>query len=245
MTRLLTPGEMEAELRQIGAVRYHNLHPFHRLLHSGQCTKAQVQAWALNRYAYQSAIPIKDSIVMSRIEEPELRREWRQRIIDHDGDKGRRGGIEKWISLATGVGLEREIVLEKRGILPATNFAVGAYIDFVRSRTLLEAIASSLTELFSPTVISERISGMLAHYDFITKETMAYFTARPPQASRDADFALGYVKTNAHTPEQQVAALAALTFKCDVLWAMLDALYHAYVAPGHVPPGAWRPEGSM
>ena len=115
-------------------------------------------------------------------------------------------------------------------------------MHFVREKTLLEAIASSLTELFSPQIISERVDGMLKSYDFVSAETLAYFSKRPPQAQRDADFALDYVKRNASTPEQQQAVLEALEFKCDVLWAMLDALYHAYVAPGHIPPGAFVPK---
>jgi pyrroloquinoline-quinone synthase len=131
-----------------------------------------------------------------------------------------------------------------RGALPATRFAVEAYVRFVRERSLLEAVASSLTELFSPTIISERVAGMLAGYDFISRETLAYFNARLTQAPRDADYALAYVRREARTPEQQAAALAALEFKCDVLWAQLDALYAAYVEPGHIPPGAFRPEGA-
>jgi coenzyme PQQ biosynthesis protein C len=129
-----------------------------------------------------------------------------------------------------------------RGALPATRFAVGAYVNFVRENTLLEAIASSLTELFSPQIISERVEGMLRGYDFITAETLAYFAKRPPQAQRDSDFALDYVRRHARTPAEQEAVLKALEFKCDVLWAMLDALYHAYVAPKHVPPGAFVPK---
>jgi len=127
------------------------------------------------------------------------------------------------------------------GALPATRFAVEAYVRFVAERSLLEAVASSLTEMFSPTIISERVAGMLAGYDFISRETLAYFNARLAQAPRDADFALDYVKREARTPEQQQAVLAALEFKCGVLWAQLDALYHAYVDPGHPPPGAFRP----
>jgi len=127
-------------------------------------------------------------------------------------------------------------------LLPSTRFAVEAYVLFVREKTLLEAIASSLTEMFSPVIISERMAGMLANYDFVTPETLIYFDKRPPQAERDAGFALNFVKRNARTPEQQQAVLAALEFKCTVLWAMLDALYHAYVAPKQVPPGAFMPE---
>ena len=130
-----------------------------------------------------------------------------------------------------------------RGLLPATRFAVDAYVRFVREKTLLEAIASSLTELFSPQIISERVEGMLASYSFVTRETLAYFDKRPPQAARDADFALDYCKANARTPEQQQQVLAALEFKCSVLWAMCDALHHAYVDPKEIPPGAFVPEG--
>jgi pyrroloquinoline quinone biosynthesis protein D len=242
MTRLLSPSELESDLKQVGATRYHNLHPFHRLLHSGQCSVGQVRAWALNRYYYQSMIPVKDATVLARMEQSELRRAWCQRIIDHDGDDTTPSGIEKWLKLAEGVGLHRDDVIALRGVLPATRFAVNAYVDFCAKRPLLEAIASSLTEMFSPQIIGERVSGMLAHYPFITPATLAYFTARPTQAKRDADFALDYVKTNAKTPEQQQAVIAALSFKCDVLWAQLDALYAAYVLPGHIPPGALRPE---
>jgi pyrroloquinoline-quinone synthase len=126
--------------------------------------------------------------------------------------------------------------------LPGTRFAADAYVRFVRERPLLEAVASSLTELFSPAIIGERVAGMLANYAFVTRETLAYFDKRPPQAKRDSDFALDYVRRHATTAETQAAVMAALEFKCDVLWAMLDALYHAYVAPKHVPPGAFVPE---
>ena len=109
-------------------------------------------------------------------------------------------------------------------------------------RALLEAIASSLTEMFSPQIIGERVAGMLAGYDFVTRETLAYFDKRPPQARATP---ISRSITSSGTPdtaEQQQQVLAALEFKCDVLWAMLDALYHAYVAPRHVPPGAFVPE---
>jgi coenzyme PQQ biosynthesis protein C len=240
--KLMSPAELEAALRDIGARRYHNLHPFHRLLHGGKCTKGQVQAWALNRYYYQASIPLKDANLIARCDDSALRREWRSRLVDHDGEREGDGGIARWLKLTDGVGLARDDVTSLRGLLPATRFAVDAYVRFVREKTLLEAVASSLTELFSPTIISERIAGMLANYDFVTRETMAYFDKRPPQAARDSEFALDYVKRYAVTPPGQQAALAALEFKCDVLWAMLDALYHAYVAPRHVPPGAFVPE---
>ncbi|MDP4002506.1 pyrroloquinoline-quinone synthase PqqC [Methylobacterium sp. NEAU K] len=239
--RLLSPDELEAALRDIGARRYHILHPFHRLLHDGKLSKDQVRAWALNRYYYQAMIPVKDAAVLARMTDASLRRIWRQRIVDHDGDHPGDGGIERWLKLAEGVGFDRDYVLSTRGILSATKFSVEAYVHFVSEKSLLEAIASSLTEMFSPTIISERVAGMLKNYDFITKETLAYFDKRLTQAPRDADFALDYVKTHATTPELQRQAMAALTFKCNVLWTQLDALYFAYVAPGMIPPDAWRP----
>lgn len=242
MTVLLSESELEARLRDIGAKRYHHLHPFHKLLHAGKLNKGQVQAWAMNRYYYQCMIPVKDAAILSRMTDAGLRREWRQRIIDHDGEREGDGGIVRWIALTDGLGLDRNYVESLQGILPATRFAVEAYVHFVRERTLLEAIASSLTEMFSPTIIADRVQGMLANYDFISKETLAYFDKRLTQAPRDADFALAYVKKNATRPDQQKAALDALTFKCDVLWAQLDALHHAYVEPGHIPPGAFKPD---
>jgi coenzyme PQQ biosynthesis protein C len=238
---LLSPEELDARLRDIGARRYHNLHPFHRMLHGGQCSIGQVQAWALNRYYYQAMIPIKDASLIARCEDPAVRREWRHRLADHDGESEHDGGIARWLKLTDGLGLDRDLVISTRGLLPGTRFAVEAYVHFVRERSLLEAVASSLTELFSPGIISERVAGMLRNYDFVTRETLGYFDKRPPQAARDSDFALAYVKRHATTPETQQAALAALEFKCDVLWAMLDALYHAYVAPRQRPPGAFAP----
>ena len=238
----LSADDLEAALRQIGAERYHNLHPFHKMLHNGELTKPQVQAWALNRYCYQDAIPVKDATILARMDSAELRREWRQRIEDHDGQAAGDGGIARWLALTDGLGLDRAYVESKSGALPATKFAVGAYIAFTRDKSLLEAIASSLTELFSPKIISERVSGMLRNYDFVNEETLAYFEKRLTQAPRDSDFALDYVKQHAQTAEQQQLVLDALYFKCSVLWAQLDALYHAYVAPGHIPPDAFVPE---
>ncbi len=237
----LSPEGLEAALRDIGARRYHIHHPFHKRLHAGQLSRGQVQAWALNRYYYQSQIPIKDAVMISRLPTPSLRREWRRRLIDHDGAEEGTGGLERWLKLAEGVGLDRAYVETTEGVLPATRFAVDAYVHWVRDRSLLEAVASSLTELFSPKIIAERVSGMLANYDWITAETLAYFTPRLTQAPDDSAFALAYVKSHAVTVEQQQAVLASLVFKCDVLWSQLDALYLAYVDPRLPPPGAFMP----
>jgi pyrroloquinoline-quinone synthase len=241
---MLSADALEAALRAIGAERYHNRHPFHQLLHAGKLERGQVQAWALNRYYYQRQIPIKDASLIARLPTAELRRAWRARLVDHDGDGTAPGGIERWLKLAEGVGLDRTYVESTAGILPTTRFAVDAYVHFVRDRSLLEAVASSLTELFSPGIIAERVEGMLKGYSFITMDTLAYFRPRLTQAPRDADFALAYVKAEAKTREAQEAVLAALRFKCDVLWSQLDGLYLAYVEPRLVPPGAFVPEGA-
>jgi pyrroloquinoline-quinone synthase len=238
---LRTAEELEGVLRRIGAERYHDKHPFHRLLHGGRLTRGQVQAWALNRYYYQSRIPMKDSALMARIADPELRREWSRRVIDHDGAREGQGGVARWLKLCVAVGLDEAMVRREEGILPATRFAVDAYVRFVSEKSLTEAIASSLTELFSPGIIRERVTGMLAGYDFIDEETLAYFKPRLNQAPRDAEFALAYVKEHARTPEERRKVCEALLFKCDVLWSQLDALNHAYVLRGGIPPGCFAP----
>jgi pyrroloquinoline-quinone synthase len=242
MSDLLSAQELESRLREIGATRYHNLHPFHHLLHGGELNKGQVKAWALNRYCYQSVIPRKDAALMSRLNDRELRREWLHRILDHDGFGDDPGGIERWLVLTDGLGLNRAYVVSMEGALPATRLAVESYVRFVSERPTLDGIASSLTELFAPAIHRERISGMLESYSFISDDVMAYFRKRLTQAPRDVEFALGYVKREANTPERQKAVLDALRFKCDVLWTQLDALHFAYVEPGYVPPGAFVPK---
>ena len=239
----LSPNALEAALRAIGAERYHDKHPFHRMMYSGKLTRGQIQAWALNRYYYQCRIPAKDASLIARLPTSELRRAWRSRLIDHDGtgDPAKPGGIERWLRLAEGVGLDRDYVASTRGLLPATRFAVDAYVIFVRDQSLLDAVASSLTEMFSPTIIAERVEGMLANYDFIHQDTLSYFQPRLTQAPQDVRFALDYCKEHARTRAEQEGVLAALRFKCDVLWVQMDALHHAYVAPKHVPPGAFVP----
>lgn len=241
MSNLDSAEALENRLREIGAERYHNNHPFHHLMRDGKLSKGQLQAWALNRYYYQSRIPIKDATLMARVVDPELRRIWSQRVVDHDGTNEGQGGINKWIHLCVRLGLSREYVMSEQGILPATKFAVDAYVNFVREKSLFEAIASSLTEMFSPMIISERTSAMLKQYDFIDADTLSYFQARMDQAPRDADFALAYVKAHATTPESRQQVCAALEFKTSMLWAQLDALYFAYVTPALPPHGAFVP----
>jgi len=238
---LLTPEEFEAAMRAVGAERYHDKHIFHKMLHGGQLNKGQVQAWALNRYCYQDAVPRKDAALMARTDDRELRREWISRIHDHDGLGEELGGIERWLVLTDGLGLDRAYVISKQGALPATRFAVEAYVRYVTEQPLTVAVASSLTELFAPKIHRERISGMLENYSFISDDVMAYFKRRLTQAPKDADFALDYIKRHAKTRDEQNACIEAVKFKCNVLWAQLDALYLAYVQ-GMIPPGAFVPK---
>lgn len=237
---ILSEAEFVARFRAIGEERYHHKHPFHELMHEGKLTRGQLQAWALNRYAYQSRIPIKDAAILARSDDPDFRRVWRKRILDHDGDGTRPGGIEKWLRLVEATGLSRDRVIRSEGILPATQYAVEAYVRFVQSRTLLEAVASSLTELFSSDLIALRMDRLREHYPWLSNG-LDYFQGRISEAPEDANFALAWVVEHARTRGEQELALAALKAKCDILWAMLDAIYFAYVLPGWPPPGSFRP----
>ena len=239
--RKLSPEQLRQALRDIGAERYHDQHPFHRLMRDGKLTRGQIQAWALNRYYYQSRIPAKDATLIARLPSSALRRAWRTRLVDHDGSAPGEGGVARWLNLAERVGLDRAYVESTQGLLPATRFAVDAYIAFVRDRSVLEAVASCLTEMFSPTIIAERVSGMLANYDWIKPDTLDYFTPRLTQAPKDVDFALDYIDEHARSRPEQEQVLGALRYKCDILWAQLDALHFAYVEPGWIPPGAFVP----
>jgi coenzyme PQQ biosynthesis protein C len=241
MSQLDSAEELEQALLRIGEEMYHDKHPFHVRMNAGELTRGQLQAWALNRYYYQINIPIKDATLMARLWDPDMRRAWRHRILDHDGMGEDEGGIVRWYRLCDDLGLDRDYVVSLDGLLPATRFAVDAYTHFVGERSILEAIASSLTELFSPGAISVRVPAMLRGYDYVTSETLSYFEKRLTQAPHDADFALDYVKKHATTPELREQVCNALRYKCSILWAMLDALYLAYVEPGMIPPGAFDP----
>jgi pyrroloquinoline-quinone synthase len=229
-----------AGFHAIGAERYHHQHPFHNMMHEGKLTRGQLQAWALNRYFYQSRIPMKDAAILSRSEDPGFRVAWRKRIVDHDGDGTNPGGIEKWLKLVEATGLPRMQAVRGEGILPATRYAVDAYVNFVSTHTHLEAVASSLTELFSKKLISVRIDRLKQHYPWLATG-LDYFSGRLTQAPEDSEFALSWVVKHARTRDEQELAYAALRAKCDILWAQLDALYYAYVNPGWPPPGAFQP----
>jgi pyrroloquinoline-quinone synthase len=239
--RPLTIEELGVRLRGVGEQRYHHKHPFHLLMHEGKLTRGQLQAWVLNRYYYQSRIPIKDAIILSRSDDPGFRRAWRKRVLDHDGDKDPVGGIERWIRLAKALGLPRERVVSCKEVLPGVRYAVEAYVNLVRNRSLLEAVASSLTELFSRDLITLRMDALRHHYPWLS-DGLDYFEARLDQAPADAQFAFQFVADHAPTYAEQEKAIQALREKCEILWAQLDSIYYAYVQPGWPPPGAFRPE---
>ena len=237
--------DFEARLRQIGAERYHDLHPFHHRLHGGLCTPDEVRAWVINRYYYQHSIPMKDAANMSRVEDPDLRRAWRSRIEEHDGTDDNEGGIRRWLRLAEAVRLDPEYVASCEGVLPATKFAMDAYVRYVREKTLPEAVAASLTELFVPGIHANRIEGLLQHYDFADDSSLSYFRNRLKEAPKDVAFGLAWVLDHADIAEKQEAAAKALIFKTDVLWSQLDALWGAYVEPARILPGAREPDTGL
>lgn len=217
-----------AQLRKVGESRYHDKHPYHVRMHEGKLSPEQVRGWVANRFYYQKNIPVKDALILSKLPSREDRRDWIQRIIDHDGRGDDEGGIEAWVRLGEAVGIPREEMLDERHVLPAVRFAVDAYVNFCRLRPWPEAVASSLTELFAPTLVSSRIGVFEKLYPWIRPEGLEYFRARLHQAPRDADQGVGLVMRECKTRKEQEAAVAALSFKCDVLWALLDALSLAY-----------------
>lgn len=221
--------EFERQLRAKGA-RYHIHHPYHRMMHAGECTKAQIQGWVANRFYYQISIPIKDANFMANCPDPAIRREWVQRILDHDGTADSTGGIEAWIALGEAVGLTRDELWSQRRVLPGVRFAVDAYVNFVRQRPWQEAACSSLTELFAPEIHRQRLRGWPDHYPWIDDQGLGYFRKRLSEARRDVEFGLKVTLDYFETRAAQERALGILQFKLDVLWTMLDAMYLAYVA---------------
>jgi pyrroloquinoline-quinone synthase len=219
-------------LRREGRARYHDQHPYHVRMHKGELTREQLQQWVLNRYYYQTRIPIKDALIVSKSEDPEFRRRWLRRIQDHDGKVSGEGGLELWLRLAQGVGLDREAVRSCRDVLPGVRFACDAYVTFVREHGLMEAVASSLTEFFAPDLMSERIAAWERHYPWVDPDTLAYFRGRVVRARVDSEEAIEFVVEQATTFERQRRCVEALIKKTEVLWHLLDTTYAAYVEPG-------------
>lgn len=208
----------------MGRERYHDKHPFHERLVAGKLDRSQVQAWVANRYYYQKQIPVKDAAILANLPSPAHRRIWLSRIVDHDGEgSGVQGGTAAWLALARAVGLDEGYVCSELGVAPGTRFAVDAYVTFARTRPWIEAVASSLTELFGPPVMQRRVAAIIEHYPWIDPDGLSYFEKRIPLAKRDADSALAWVLQAARTPEIEDRCVDALRFKCDVLWCMLDA----------------------
>jgi pyrroloquinoline-quinone synthase len=218
-------------LRSEGASRYHDAHPVHALMHEGRLTRAQLQQWVLNRYYYQTRIPIKDAIIVSKSQDPAFRRAWIRRIHDHDGEQEGEGGLALWLRLADGVGLEPALVASCRDVLPGVRFACDAYVELVQSRSLVEAVASSLTEFFAPDLMSKRIAAWEQHYPWVKQETLDYFRSRVPRARRDSLEAIEFVAAHAKTYEMQEKCVQALVRKTEILWHLLDCVHAAYVAP--------------
>ncbi|MGW2311507.1 pyrroloquinoline-quinone synthase PqqC [Actinomadura luteofluorescens] len=232
-TRPWTPDELERRLRETAAERYHHRHPFNLRMHEGLLSREELRCWILNRFHYQRNIPIKDAIILAKLDSRELRRSWIRRIHDHDGRDGDggapgdAGGIERWLRLGEAAGLDRVLLLSGEGVLPAVRFAVDGYLNFCRLGSPLEAVASSLTELFAPDLMVTRIGAWERHYPWIEPEGLRYFQVRVQQGRRDADEALALVHRWTETRADQEKVLAAFALKCDVLWTLLDAVEHA------------------
>ncbi len=226
--RAMSPPELLSRLREEGARRYHDQHPFHLKMHAGGLSKAQIQGWVLNRFYYQTRIPIKDAIILSKSEDPAFRRLWIHRIVDHDGAADGEGGLALWVKLAEGVGLERAEVSSLTRVLPAVRFACDAYVQLVRERTLLEAVASSLTEFFAPDIMAVRLRAWETHYPWVDPKVQEYFRSRVSRARNDSTEALDFVTAQATTRALQDLCLDAFVTKCDILWALLDAVAAAY-----------------
>jgi pyrroloquinoline-quinone synthase len=214
------------QLREVGRLHYHDRHPFHRLMNEGRLDREQIRLWVANRFYYQKNIPIKDALLLARCPLRTVRRLWVQRILDHDGTGTDPGGIEKWLRLGEAVGLSREELESERRLLPGVRFAVDAYVNFVASRPWIEGVASSLTELFAPSLMTQRLAAFEKHYTWIEPSALDYFRSRPPLATRDSTHGLALVLEHCRTRAEQERAVAALKFKCDILCAQLDALYY-------------------
>jgi pyrroloquinoline-quinone synthase len=219
----LAPDDFISRLRAQGG-RYHNLHPFHRRMDAGELSRDELQRWVTNRFYYQKCIPLKDAAIMANCPEVEVRRVWIQRILDHDGTASERGGIDSWLTLGEALGVDRDELVSERHVLPGVRYAVDAYVTFARRAPWIEAVASSLTELFGPAAIKVRLEALERHYDWIDPAGLAYFRTRLQQAPIDARYALELTVERCERRDQQDAAVAALRFKTELLWAQLDAI---------------------
>jgi pyrroloquinoline-quinone synthase len=220
--------EFEDKLRSRSS-SYHIHHPFHVMMAEGKLTQKQLQGWVANRFYYQISIPVKDAAILSNCDDREIRREWIQRILDHDGYHfggiDDPGGIEAWIRLGEAVGLSRDDVTSLRYLAPASRFAVDAYVNFARRQPWQEAVASSLTELFAPHIHQQRIDTWPTQYPWVDLAGLHYFKQRLAQARRDVAHGLRFTLDHfSQTRALQERAMEILQFKLDVLWALADAI---------------------
>ena len=229
--RLMDDRAFADRLLEVGTARYHDRHPFHVRMNAGELSPGAIRSWVANRFEYQRTIPRKDAAILANCPIREVRASWVRRIGDHDGGPEGGGGIEAWLKLAEAVGLGRDEVLDGRHVVPGVRFAAGAYLDFARSRPWPVAVASSLTELFAPDLMSERIAAFRRHYPWVPDWGLEYFEGRPPRARRDSGEAMALALAHCDTPTLRLEAVEALAFKCDVLWAILDATAAAPEVP--------------
>jgi pyrroloquinoline-quinone synthase len=216
-----------ASLQRVGQAAYHDKHPFHMLMNQGRLDKKGIQIWVINRFYYQAKIPVKDAAILSNCPVREVRRLWLHRITDHDGLTGDEGGIGAWVRLGQACGISEKTLLGEKQVLPGVRFAVDAYVNFARTQPWPIAVASSLTEMFAPDLMLTRLNAFERHYPWIEPAGLEYFKSRLTQARRDSDEALRLTIKHANTPGMRAAFVNALQFKCDVLWAMLDAIHAA------------------
>ena len=228
LERPLGPEGLADGLRSF-STSYYARHPFHQLMHEGRLTAAQLQGWVANRLAYQRAIPRKDAAIISNCPDPGVRREWMQRIVDHDGTAPGTGGIEMWIRLGEALGVPREEMEDERHVLPGVRLAAESYVTFCKTKPWIEAVASSLTELFAPDLMRKRIAAFPEHYPWIRPDALEYFQSRLVQAPRDSQQGLRLVQLHCTTVETQLRAFEALAFKLEMLWVMIDTIHNAYI----------------
>ncbi len=216
-------------LRRIGASRYQDKHPFTEILNEGKLTKTQLQAYILNWYYFEKMIPQKDAGIISNCPIPEVRRIWVSRILRHDGYGDVEGATEGWLKLAQSAGIDRNTVMKAR-FLPGVRLAVDSYVQYARTKSWLEGIATSITQIFLPRLVERRVNAFVKHYeDHVSPKGLQYYMSLQTAAREGSKVALELVLRYAATRELQDMVTNAVLYMDDVLWSILDAIYSAYV----------------